>query len=279
MEGTMKRRMTILWASGLLLGAGVLGGCGSSADAETLTAAQAEMSQDPGPAGIGHFRLIREALSHVTLRPDQQIEIDKLAADAEARHADVKKAREALHAAIADQVQAGRIDRAALKPQMDALLAAVEKVRPLDRAAFVRLHDILDAKQRGAFVDAMEAAHKERMDHHGGRHGMRKWAADLNLTDAQRDQIKSALHTRFAGQREGMREQWHAVREQGKQLLESFRQDQFTLDANSPVLFSRDRIEHGAAKILDAAEAAVPVLTPEQRAAAAAKIRAGGFGH
>jgi hypothetical protein len=67
------------------------------------------------------------------------------------------------------------------------------------------------------------------------------------------------------------------MREQGKQLLESFRQDTFAPDPN-PAVFSRDRVEHGVAKMIDLAETALPMLTPDQRAIAAAKIRAGG-GH
>ena len=102
---------------------------------------------------------------------------------------------------------------------------------------------------------------------------MQQWAADLNLTDQQRDQIRTALHDKFQGQREGMKEQWRATREQGHQLLESFRQDQFTLDANSPQIFGRDKIEQGIGKMLDLAETTVPLLTPEQRVIAAKKLR------
>jgi Spy/CpxP family protein refolding chaperone len=273
------RAFTTVITSSLLAGAIVLAGCGSSSEAETLAAAQAEVSPDQGPAGFGRIHMICRALSQVSLRPDQQAEVDQLAKDAEARHEEVKKAREALQAAVADQVQAGHVDRAALKPQMDALLAAIDNVRPADRAAFVRLHDILDAKQRGEFVDAVEAGFKGKMEHHGGHHPMKQWAADLNLSDAQRDQIRTALRARFASDGEKMRHEGHAAREQGKQVLESFRNDQFTLDANSPVFFGRERIAHGTGKLLDAAEAVVPVLTPEQRAQAAAKLRTrGGFG-
>src|SRR5262249_14970594 len=161
------------------------------------------------------------------------------------------------------------IDRAALKPQMDALLGAIDQSRPADRAALVRLHDVLDKNQRNQFVDALEAQFRDGMHggggHHAGMGHMRQWATDLSLTDAQRDQIRTAVRSKFEGQREQMKAQWQATREQGHQMLESFRQDQFALDANSPQIFGRDKIAFGVNKMIDFAEAAVPTLTPDQR--------------
>jgi Spy/CpxP family protein refolding chaperone len=106
---------------------------------------------------------------------------------------------------------------------------------------------------------------------------MKRWASDLNLTDQQRDQIRASIQAKFQGDHDAMREQFHKMREQGKAMLESFRQDQFTPDANAPI-FGRDKLERGIGKMMDVAEAAIPVLTPEQRAIAAQKIRTG-FGH
>jgi Spy/CpxP family protein refolding chaperone len=103
----------------------------------------------------------------------------------------------------------------------------------------------------------------------------KQWAADLNLTDQQRDQIRASLQSRFQGQRDAMKEQMHTMREQGKQMLESFRQDQFTPDAT---IFGRDKIERGVGRMIDFAETALPVLTAEQRVIAAQKIRTRG-GH
>jgi Spy/CpxP family protein refolding chaperone len=249
-----------------------LAACGSSPEGEAAAAAQAGVTQDPPE--VGHMNFVREAMSQVALRPDQQPVVDQLAKDAEARHQSIQTARAALRNALADQVQAGKIDRAALQPQLDALLAAIEQSRPADRAAFVRLHDVLDKTQRAQFVDALEAKFRGK---HGGEHlsmnHARQWASDLNLSDQQRDQIRTAVRSKFDGQRDQMRAQWMASREQGKQMLESFRQDQFTLDANSPQLFGRDRVAAGIGKMIDFAEAALPVLTPDQRTVVAQKIR------
>lgn len=248
-------------------------GCGSaSTEGEAAAAAQSGVNQDPPE--IAHVNFMREALTKVSLRPDQQPIVDQLGKDAITRHEAIQAARVTLRNAVADQVLAGKIDRAALKPQMDGLLAAIEQSRPADRAAMVRLHDALDKNQRGQFVDALQAKfHDGPHAGHSGFGHARQWATDLNLTDQQKDQIRTAVRSKLEGQREQMKGQWQATRDQGRQMLESFRQDQFTLDANSPPIFGRDKVADGVGRMLDLAEAAVPLLTPEQRAIAAQKLR------
>jgi Spy/CpxP family protein refolding chaperone len=258
-------------ASSSVLVCGLLvSACGASTETEAATAAQVGGSEVPPE--VSHMAMIRDALSKVSLRADQKTIVDQLGREAEARHEPIRKARTDLHAALADQVQTGKIDRAALKPQIDALLAAIDQSRAADRVALGRLHDILDKDQRGQFVDAVEANFKGRHHDHPGMHNARRWAADLNLTDQQRDQIRAAMQAKFEGQREAMKGEWKAMRDRGHQLLESFRQDQFTLDPNAPI-FGRDKVERGIGKMIDFAETALPYLTPEQRGIAAQKIR------
>jgi Spy/CpxP family protein refolding chaperone len=257
------------------MGAVALSACGgASVDAETAAAAQAGGGEDPPE--VAHMRFIREALSKLTLRADQKAIVEQLGREADARHEPIRNARSALQGALADQVAAGKIDRAALKPQVDALLQAIEQSRAADRVALGRLHDVLDTTQRNQFVDAIEDQFHRGRGEHGGMGGMhmKRWASDLNLTDQQRDQIRASIHAKFQGDRDAMREQFHQMREQGKAMLESFRQDQFTPDANAPI-FTKDKLERGVGKMIDLAEAAIPVLTPEQRAIAAQKIRTG----
>jgi len=260
------------WAAfGSLVGFLALSGCASSNEGQVVSAAQVGMDQDPPE--VSHMNFIREALGKVALRPDQRPLIDQLGREAEARHEPIRKARLDLRGALADQVAAGKIDRALLKPQIDALIQAIEQSRAADRVALGRLHDILDKDQRNQFVDAIEEQFKQRKHDRHGMHQAKQWAADLNLSDEQRDQIRASMQARFQGQREAMKEQMHSMRERGKQMLDSFRQDQFTPDAT---VFGRDKIERGVSRMIDFAETALPVLTPEQRALAAQKIRTRG---
>jgi Spy/CpxP family protein refolding chaperone len=255
-------------ALGMVAAAVGVGACGSSTESDAAAAAQAGVTEDPPE--VAHMRFVKEALATLSLRPDQKPIVEQLQREAQARHEPIHKARADLQAAIADQIASGKLDRAALKPQLDALVAAIEPSRAADRVALGRLHDVLDKDQRNQFVDSIEAHFKEGRHGRPGMHHAKQWASDLNLSDQQRDQIRAALQTRFQGQREAMKEQWRAVREQGHQMLESFRQDQFTPPA---VAFGRDKIERGVGKMIDFADAAVPILTPEQRAVAAQKIR------
>jgi hypothetical protein len=243
--------------------------CASRAEPDAATPAQAAVGADAPEAA--HLNLIRQALAKVALRADQKQQVDQLAAEAAARHAPIQQARQALANALADQVQAGAIDRTTLKPRLDALQQAVEQSRPADRAALVTLHNLLDSTQRNQFVDALEAQFRGRASEGRGMQ-MHKWASDLNLSEQQRQQLQAAMRTEFQGKGGGGRGEWRGQAEKGKKLFESFRQDQFTIDSTFAV--APNRVERGATRFVDLAEAAVPILTPEQRAIAAQKLRA-----
>ena len=110
----------------------------------------------------GQVKLIGDALGDVPLTAAQRAELEQLATDAEARHAAARAAGKDMMLALAGQVEAGAIDRAALKAKVDAVSAALLASQPADRAGFQKLHDILGPDQRVAFVDAFEARAKER---------------------------------------------------------------------------------------------------------------------
>jgi Spy/CpxP family protein refolding chaperone len=259
-------RLSNWLACGLAIGALAMTAC-SGAEAGQAAVAAPSASEDQAGSHLG---LIREALDKVALRPDQKTEVDQLVAAAKARHESVRAAHVVLRGTVADQVLAGKVDRAALKPQIDALLDAVDKSRPDDRAAVVRLHDLLDKGQRDQLVSAVESSFRARMQDHK-RGGPHQWAADLNLSDQQRDQIRAAMRDQFNRDGDGAREHWRGAHEQGRRLLQSFREDKFTLDGTT--MPGRERMERGIDRMIELANAAVPILRPEQRAIAAQKIR------
>ena len=224
-------------------------GCGGSVE-QPQTQASAASKAPVAPQAHGVVRLIGDALGEVALRPDQRTELEKLAVVADPRHAAMAAGKKDLMLAVADQVEMGAIDRNALQPKIDRIVADLEKGRPDDSAALARVHAILDPEQRNAFADALESKFKGK--HHGGRHhgeekgeagepgkrgpmagmhAMKQLAEDLKLTDEQKSQIKDALK----GAHEG-----HSFREmrenmsQGKRVLESFRSDKFDASAAAP---------------------------------------------
>jgi Spy/CpxP family protein refolding chaperone len=271
---------------------------GNAAD-PNVQSAQSAMSTAPVTAQThGPIKMFSDALGAVPLRADQRTEIEKLAADAEARHQTVAAARKDLTEALAAQVQAGAIDRAALQPKIDASAAAWKSVEDADRIALERLHAILDSSQRAQFVAALKArgaeAHGEHKlgDHkpgeHTGKHtwtrfghdGMKQWAADLKLTDAQKDQLKQAFraaHEARGAKTDGGRDfraEMKAHHDDAQKMWDAFKSDTFVMDQVARKKDPAAMADKMGDRMIEMAQVAVPILTPEQRTIAAQKIRA-----
>lgn len=249
-------------------GAAALGAvaCGGTVAAQAPGTTKAPLAV----ATHGPVKVVSDALGDVPLRPEQRTEVEKLAADAEARHAPLDAGKKELMLAFADQVERGTLDRGALQPKVDALGATWEKAQADDRAAFARLHDVLDADQRDAFVDALEDRfHGKRAGMKEGFARMKQLEEKLKLTSEQKDRIKDAVKE---AHRAGKHEKGpHEHMKQAKKALDSFRDDRF--DANAFPTASRDMARSGADRVAAFAEKILPILTPEQRTIAAGEIR------
>jgi Spy/CpxP family protein refolding chaperone len=288
----------------LLSSALALAGCSGTGQEAPAPATQAQGQIAPVAANAhGPVKLVGAALSQIPLRPEQRTEIEKMATEAEVRHETARKAQTDLMNAVADQVQAGAIDRTALQPKIDAAVSAAETLRPQDRAAFQRLHDLLDPTQREAFVNAMKdkmhAEHGKWGHHpHGakdtanaapeqatpppagehehafGRFGqMKKMAEDLKLTDEQQSQIKDVFKAEFqknggAHMREAMK-----MRDHAGNTMEHFKDSDFSVEKEAPQVDLRAKVSEGTTHAIDIAQKILPILTPEQRTTAAQKIR------
>jgi Spy/CpxP family protein refolding chaperone len=259
------------------LGSAIGLGCGGTAASEQVASASAAATRAPVAQNAhGPVKLVGDALGDVPLTPAQRTEIEQMAADAEARHAPARSARRDLMEALAAQVEAGSLNRDALRPHVDALVAAANASQPGDRAALERLHAILASDQRTAFVDALEARIHERMSSFRGKHPWKSWSDDLGLSEQQRGQIKAAIEAHFQAARAGSREHggpWQG-RQRGAKVLSAFKQDRFVLDEVAPARDIGQQAQQVSEHFLAVADAALPVLTPEQRAIAAKKIRA-----
>jgi Spy/CpxP family protein refolding chaperone len=244
----------------------------SCGGAQTPTASQPGATRAPvAPNASADIKIFTDALGDVPLTPPQRSEVDKLAADADGRHADITAARKALELAVADQVDTGRIDRAALQPKIDALVEAVKRTQAPDRAAFERLHALLDPDQRVAFVNAVEAQVSQRMgEHHPGMR-LQEWADLLKLTDDQRGRIREMLK-QLAEQTHPMQAAEHGAR-RGAKILGAFKTDRFVFDEVAPAQDLREKITGATDRFLGLAAQALPILTPEQRTAASQHLR------
>ncbi len=281
----------VLAASAVSIGA--CSGAASTTEGAPTTASNATST---GPLSVsvhGPAKHVADALATIPLRADQRATLEQMAKDSEARMEPVRKARGDLMLAIADQVQSGTIDRAALQPKIDAVAAAHQAVQPQNRAAFEKLHDLLTPEQRASFVTAMES-HTQHAQGQGQAQGegprgrMMKWAADLGLTQDQQDQIKAKFQARLqahlanattgadpsgAVQDGHLMAQGHAMHAQYKAMLEAFKGDKFSMDQVSPPQDHKEMANGFAGHMLGMLETSLPVLTPQQRTIAATKLR------
>lgn len=269
------RSLLVALPVSLVLATASLGCSGTASTEPAVAAPEAATTRAPvAQSTHGAVKVIGDALADVPLTTTQRTTLEKLASDAEARHAAARAARKDLTEAVAAQVQAGTIDRTALQPKIDALTAALQAAQPADRAAFEQLHAVLTPDQRTAFVDAIEARIGERMGKMHDRHGLKQWATDLGLTDDQKAQIESAMKQQWqahAAAHEGA--PWAEAKEHGAKLMAAFKQDRFVMDEVAPPKDVAQTAQKMSGRFLSMVEAALPVLTPQQRAIAAQKIR------
>jgi Spy/CpxP family protein refolding chaperone len=281
---TMISRIASISLLTLALSAAACGGTTATDQAPPATAQSAMTTAPIGVGTHGAVKIAGDALGEVPLRADQRAELEKLAADAEARHQAAGmngQVRKDLVEAIALQVEAGKIDRAALQPKIDAAAAAWQSVQDQDRAALERVHALLDASQREKFVDALESHMKAAKGewHSHGRDHMKSWAADLNLTDAQRDQLKDAFRAKMkerSAAGHDFRSEMKSHHENAEKVLEAFKGDRFVLDEVAPKKDPKVVAAKMSDGILGMVETALPILTPQQRTIAAGKIRSRG---
>jgi Spy/CpxP family protein refolding chaperone len=109
-----------------------------------------------------------------------------------------------------------------------------------------------------------------------GAHPLRQWADDLKLTEDQRAQIRSALHARFnehQGEHRGGEHPWADEGHRGAKVLSAFKQDRFVMDEVAPARDISQMAARMSDHMLGLAETVLPLLTPEQRALAANKLR------
>jgi Spy/CpxP family protein refolding chaperone len=243
-----------------------------------------------GHHGRGHHAggdLVHAALRLPSLRGDQRAQIQQLIEQEKAAHVGIRAARADLMLAVAQGVEAGRVDDAALKPKVDAVAQAAAAGEPMERAALEKLHGILDAAQRVELVNAIEAHRQaaarggepagngDRAERRGHGGGAGPLARGLDLSPQQKDQIRANMkagHDASAATGGG-RQAHEAARAQHAKVLEAFKGDRFVMNEVAPLVPEAGRAR-GPQKMIDAVKASLPVLTPQQRATAAAKLRA-----
>lgn len=250
----------------------------SAAPSATLPASsgQEEKTSSNGPHGL--VPLLDDALSQAALRPDQVTAIDRLEDDIEETQMAAGDAERNLMVALADQIEGGGTDEDAVKPQIDAVAQASANASRAVRRAFEGLHQILDASQRGRFVDAFKKTLAEAPPENAQRQkaaananpnpnaGFDAWAKELGLSDDQKQQIARVVQKPVSGPAPGSFDL-------GK-VLDAFRGDDFVLDHVAPAEDVPSLAGAMARQMVATTLAVAQILTPEQRSREAGRLRA-----
>lgn len=241
------------------------------ASAVALVPATAFAQDEPAPSPAhaqrhahraGHSKgLVGAALKLDSLTPQQRGQIEQLAAARKASAVPVRQADAQLLTTLAQQVEAGNVDRAALAPSLAAERNAAMGAARVDQVTVAQLHSILTPEQRNQLVDEVEA--KAGQEGQGGRGWKGKRGEGfgrLGLSADQKAQIKASLQASRPERAE------KRGKGQFKAALESFRGDSF-----SPMAMSRP-MNKGAGEVRRAT-AMTPVLTAIQRSTVADHLR------
>jgi len=214
--------------------------------------------------------LLHSALALSTLTPEQKSQVQALIEQKNAANADARAARAQLLESVADAIASGSVDAADLAPKVDAVVAAIQADGPTDRSLLENLHALLTPGQRTELViDVRSRMHAAlRPGDEGGNFG---WIPKkkLDLTSAQEAEAEEKFRTYYASidpeaRIETPDDRWR--------LLDAFEEDTFVMSDVAPPK-SRDAIRRCVDRSVTTARAMAPVLTPEQRSAAASLWR------
>jgi Spy/CpxP family protein refolding chaperone len=214
----------------------------------------------------GIAQMVEEALSSVTLRPDQSDAIQKVGAEVDAKVAAADQAKRDALLALADQIEAGKVDATALKPKTDNYVEAAVAASPTVRKGIEKLHEVLDASQRKQFVSGFRDALKKHAGTFERKARLEEWSSVLGLSDDQKKRIGEILGEDTVGA--------DVARARIELVLAAFPGEHFSIDELlAPPSSVRARVQAMVDRMVDVAGRVTAILTPEQQKTAAAHIR------
>jgi Spy/CpxP family protein refolding chaperone len=277
-------------ASALLAG-GAVAGCGTrSATASPPATAASATDDDNATAGLTeHHRyhhhggvtlFVAMSLDTLGISPEQRADIDKIRADLHARMEPARTAEQTLVATLADGLAAGNVDAAKVDASVAQVTSAAAAVHDACADALNDLHGVLRPEQRAALVDKVEShwavwqnANAEEPGPANAKSGrLATLATELDLTPDQVDKIQAGLNGRM---NTALRLDSGKVATHLRAFGDAFRSEKFDArglaatanDANAQV------IGWGAAHLAIFVETLAPVLTEDQRAKLAERLR------
>jgi Spy/CpxP family protein refolding chaperone len=228
----------------------------------------------------GFAMFIAMSIEGLNATPEQQDQLQKIEADMHAKMQPAHDVEKQILLALADGVAAGNVDHGKLDPMAQQLAEAAAGIHDGVVDSLNQLHNILNASQRQALVDKVEAHlavwHHTNVDDEAGNKDKNDGQIDalaklLSLTPQQVDQITSAYVGAIGSapkfDRAEADNHLHA-------FAEAFTADQF--DAKSLTTgaqLNAHMAAWGISRTINLYAAAAPILTPDQRTKAADELR------
>jgi Spy/CpxP family protein refolding chaperone len=211
---------------------------------------------------LGPVALIGGALAKVELTDEQRTELEKIGERISSQEQRVMEARRALQASLAEQFESGQIDERKLVGEIDALVKAREEASPRLRKALEDVHRLLDEKQRGAFVEAVQNRMRELSE--ASREWFDAFAKDLRLSDDQKKRMREVL--------DRSKPQLEKDRATVSDVFEAFKKPDFSMETVVPIGEVGKRTRERVERMVGVAKDIGPILTPEQRKELAERI-------
>lgn len=209
--------------------------------------------------------MLGDALSHVTLRPEQRALVDGIRKEAASKHAAVKKAKKALLEGLASQIGTGKFDRQAMQSAVDELMLKVMEEAKAQRSALDKLHALLDKNQRAQLATAIESRMGDGDDKHAAREEMRRLTDVLKLTPEQQKKIGAMI--KDTDKDDGPH--GAKAKEREHKMLEAFKADKYDADKVLPMSAVRSRMQTEVGHLFSIVQHLLPTMTSEQRNIAA----------
>jgi Spy/CpxP family protein refolding chaperone len=211
--------------------------------------------------------MVEEALKGVNLRQDQVDTLQKLGEEVDAKVGAADQAKRDFLSALADAIEAGKVDAGALKSKIDAVADAAAAASPDVRSAIDKIHDTLDPDQRKEFVKGFRDALKKHEGRFDKKMVVERWAKALSLTDEQKQKVSDILGEDTVAD--------DVAKARIELVLAAFPGKHFKIDyLLAPESAEHERVTHMMDRITDVTSRVTDILTPEQRKTAADRIRA-----
>jgi Spy/CpxP family protein refolding chaperone len=264
------------------------GACGgTAASAQPAQTSEGAAADDEAMGGlVEHHRyhhhggvtlFIAMSLDTLGVSPAQVAAVQNIRAELDARMAPARAAEQILEATLADGLAAGRIDSAKVDAAVIQVSDAAAAVHAASADALNKLHEVLTPAQRAALVDKVESHWRvwQKANEEQPARGPRDedyfatLAAELALMPDQMDKIRAGL-----GERATARLDPREVEATLQAFGDAFRGASFDARSLTGTSVADAHVAGwGASHMKNFVEAAILVLTPEQRTTLAQVLR------